>query len=201
MSISLVYPDGNDSDDKTKFINLFIKLNDGGTPLSYEDIKFCTWKGFNPGVESLINAIYKLDKENPKLYIANYFCKSIKYIHPFNDDQVSAQTIGDNKENIIKALNDYIEFFSTFKPAMKDYYESRLYYVLCFLIRSRIKDSSFVFTEDYKLKIFRYFVSPHVKNSEETFLDEYHEDISIGDCIKRYTYYIAHKCIRQHRLY
>ncbi|MBR4625507.1 MAG: DUF262 domain-containing protein [Alphaproteobacteria bacterium] len=88
IHISLVFP--NDSDElsttKERFINLFVKLNTGGTNLTPADVALCTLKGYYNDFEEIIDNVYLFGKETYYDFPRVFFDSLVLFKNKSKDD-------------------------------------------------------------------------------------------------------------------
>lgn len=117
IHISLVFP--NDSDElnvtKERFINLFIKLNTGGTNLTPADVALCTLKGHYNNFEVIIDNVYQFGKDTYYDFPRVFFDSLVLF-----KDKSNAQNDEDDDKKNHNTETDYQELYKKIEPIVQE---------------------------------------------------------------------------------
>lgn len=161
ITMTLVYPD-NKADinkDKKRFIDLFVKLNTGGTVLNETDATLCSWKGLEPNLEDLIDFIYEIDFKDTQR-VAGIIVNKINKIYG-NDVIEVSKNIASFKQNIKNSLHNYL----TYKKIKEKYNIGKFYSynsysepIIELFLKINQEYSNYIITENLEKKIVRLLI-------------------------------------------
>jgi hypothetical protein len=112
INFALVYPNINDDleTSKKRFINLFIKLNTGGTNLEVHDVALCTLKGYLVEYEPLIDYVYEIGNSIYNSFPNVFFDSLVLYKEKHNDSEDYSQSVEDDYRELYEQVkNDKTE--------------------------------------------------------------------------------------------